>query len=159
MKNYKLNKILLLILAFGFLVGCGYEPLLKIENQKFSVEKFSLEGNKRLGGILRNNLITPKNKKNNLTLVIKANKNNEVSNKSDSGKVLQYAVSVNFEITAVSKKDNKIILSRVYSKKQNYTASNIHLDTLNNEKKALENMIEAIANEILVDLISFYQEK
>ena len=154
-----MNKILLLILAFGFLVGCGYEPLLKIENQKFSVEKFSLEGNKRLGGILRNNLITPKNKKNNLTLVIKANKNNEVSNKSDSGKVLQYSVSVNFEITAVSKKDNKIILSRVYSKKQNYTASNIHLDTLNNEKKALENMIETVANEILVELISFYQEK
>ena len=159
MKNYKLNKILLLILAFGFLVGCGYEPLLKIENQKFSVEKFTLEGNKRLGGILRNHLITQKNKKNNLTLIIKANKKNEVSNKSSAGKVLQYAVSVNFEITAVNNKDTKIILSRVYSKKQNYTASNIHLDTLNNEKKALENMIETVANEILVELISFYQEK
>ena len=73
--------------------------------------------------------------------------------------MLQYAVSVNFEITAVNNKDTKIILSRVYSKKQNYTASNIHLDTLNNEKKALENMIETVANEILVELISFYQEK
>ena len=33
------------------------------------------------------------------------------------------------------------------------------LDTLNNEKKVLESMIETIANEILISLTSIYQNK
>tara|TARA_B100001996_G_scaffold132002_1_gene100402 strand:- start:1507 stop:1986 length:480 start_codon:yes stop_codon:yes gene_type:complete len=159
MKNYKLNKTLFFLLIFGFLVGCGYEPLLNVQNQKFSIKKFSLEGNKRLGGTLRNNLLTSKKEENNLILTVVASKKNEISNKSETGKVLEYTVSISFEITAVDEKNKTIILSRVYSKKQSYAASNIHLDTLNNEKKALESMIESIANEILISLTSIYQEK
>ena len=159
MKNSKLNKILFLLLAFNFLLSCGYQPLLSIENQKFSIKEFSLEGNKRLGIILRNNLVTSEKEKNNLTLTIKASKKNEISNKSDTGKVLQYAVSVNFEVTAIGDNVEEIILSQVYSRKQNYNASDVHLDTLNNEKKVLESMIESIANEILIGLSSIYQKK
>ena len=159
MKKSKLNTILFLLLTFYFLISCGYQPLLNIENQKFSIKGFSLEGNKRLSGILRNNLITSNTEENNLILTIKANKKNEISNKSDTGKVLQYAVSVNFEVTAVGEKSKEIILSQVYSRKQNYNASDVHLDTLNNEKKVLESMIETIANEILIGLSSIYQEK
>ena len=104
-------------------------------------------------------MITSNTEENNLILTIKANKKNEISNKSDTGKVLQYAVSVNFEVTAVGEKSKEIILSQVYSRKQNYNASDVHLDTLNNEKKVLESMIETIANEILIGLSSIYQEK
>ena len=159
MKNFSLKKILFFLLTFNFLFSCGYEPLLNIQNQKFGITKFVLEGNKRLGGVLKNNLVTSKKEKNNLTLTVKTNKKNEISNKSGAGKVLEYAVSVNFEITAVNSKDGKIVLSQVYSRKQNYTVSDVHLDTLNNEKKVMENMIESIASEILIGLSSIYQEK
>ena len=139
-------------------MSCGYEPLLNVKNQKFGIVKFQLDGNKRLGGILKNNLITSKKEKNNLTLTIKADKKSEISNKSDTGKVLKYAVTINFQITATDNKSGQIILSQVYSKKQNYDASDVHLDTLGNEKKATKNMIESIANEILIGLSSIYQE-
>ena len=70
---------------------------------------------------------------------------------------MTYAVTINFDITAVSNLDNKIIFSRVYSKKQNYAASDVYLDTLNTEKEVVKNMIETVANEIQIGLNSIYQ--
>ncbi len=159
MSIQKLNKTLFFLLTFCLLLSCGYQSILNKENQRFSITTFVLEGNKRLSGILKNNLITTKKRENNLTLTIKTTKKNKISNKSETGKVLQYAVSVNFEITAVNNRDQAIILAQVYSKKQNYAASSVHLDTLNNERKVVENMIESVANEILIELSSTYQEK
>tara|TARA_Y100000590_G_C15420980_1_gene901400 strand:- start:298 stop:777 length:480 start_codon:yes stop_codon:yes gene_type:complete len=159
MNNYKTSKILLFLLTFSFLLSCGYQPLLNKENQKFNIEGFEFEGNRRLGGLLKNNLIiTNRKEENNLTLTIKSNKKVSVSNKSETGKILQYAVNVNFNITAVSDLDNKIVLSKVYSRKQNYSASDIHLDTLNSEKKIVESMVESVASQILIELNSIYQE-
>ena len=159
MKNFKFYKIFLFIIIFNFLSSCGYQPLFDIKNQKFTIKKFELEGNKRLSSLLKNNLITSSKEGNNLTITIKANKKNLIANKSDTGKVLEYSVNINFEITATEYKKNEIVLSGVYSKEQNYVAAEVHLDTLNSEKKAIENMIEAIANEILISLTSIYQNK
>jgi len=159
MKNFKLNKVFLFIIIFNFLSGCGYQPLFNAENQKFSIKKFELEGNKRLGSLLKNNLITSSKEGNNLTITIKASKKNVIANKSDTGKVLEYSVSLNFEITATEYEKKEIVLSGVYSREQNYLAAEVHLDTLNSEKKAMENMIETIANEILISLTSIYQNK
>ena len=159
MKNFKFNKVFLFILIFNFLSGCGYQPLFDAKNQKFSIKKFELEGNKRLGSLLKNNLITSSKEGNNLTITIKANKKNVIANKNDTGKVLEYSVSLNFEITAKEYEKNEIVLSGVYSREQNYVAAEVHLDTLNSEKKAIENMIESIANEILISLTSIYQNK
>ena len=118
-----------------------------------------MEVNKRLGSLLKNNLITSSKEENNLTITIKASKKNVIANKSDTGKVLEYSVSLNFEITETEYEKNEIVLSAVYSREQNYVAAEVHLDTLNSEKKAVENMIETIANEILISLTSIYQNK
>ena len=159
MNNFKFNKVFLFFIIFNFLASCGYQPLFDAKNQKFSIKKFELEGNKRLGSLLKNNLITSSKEGNNLTIKIKASKKNVIANKDDTGKVLEYSVSINFEITASEYEKNEIVLTGVYSREQNYVAADVHLDTLNSEKKALENMIEAIANEILISLTSVYQNK
>ena len=159
MKAYKFNKILFLLLTSCFLLSCGYEPILNKENQKFTITKFILEGNKRLGGLLKNNLITTKKEENSLTLTIKSNKKTNVVDKNQTGKILTYGVTVNFDITAVSDIDSKIVFSKVYSRQQNYGASDVYLDTLNSEKKVVKNMIESVANEIQIELNLIYQEK
>ena len=159
MKTYKFNKILFLVLTSYFLLSCGYQPILNKENQKFTIVQFTLEGNKRLGGLLKNNLITTKKEKNKLNLTIKSNKKIGIADKSQTGKILTYAVTINFDITAVSNIDSKIIFSKVYSRQQNYGASDVYLDTLNTEKEVVKNMIETVANEIQIRLNSIYQEK
>jgi len=160
MKTYnKLNKILFFVLTSYFLLSCGYQPILNKENQKFTISKFILEGNKRLGGLLKNNLITSKKEENKLTLTIKSSKKISIANKSQTGKILTYTVTVNFDITATNNSDNKIMFSRVYTQKQNYGASDVYLDTINSEKEMLKTIIESVANEIQIGLNSIYQEK
>ncbi len=105
MRYNKLIKILMLIIASYFIWGCGYQPILNEENQKFSISQFNLEGNKRLSGLLKNNLIVVKKNKNSLVLDIKSEKKNVVANKNQNGKILSYALTLNFEIKASKNKN------------------------------------------------------
>ena len=155
MRYFKFSKILMLIITSYFIWGCGYQPILNEENQKFSISQFNLEGNKRLSGLLKNNLIVVKKNKNSYVLNIKSEKKNVVANKSQTGKVLSYALTLNFEISA--SKNKNIIYSKVFTKTQNYNTADVHSGTLNNEKKLVETLIETIANELLIELNSIYQ--
>ena len=154
MKFNKFSKTLMLIITSYFIWGCGYQPILNEENQKFSISQFNLEGNKRLGGLLKNNLIVIKKNKNSLVLDIKSEKKTVIANKSQTGKILSYSLTLNFEINA--SKNQNIIYSKVFTKTQNYNAADVHSGTLNNEKKLVEILIESIANELLIELNSIY---
>jgi len=136
------------------LLSCGYQPILKKDNQKFSISKFNLEGNKRIGGLLKNNLIGAKREMNEIELNIKSEKKTAVSDKSQSGKILTYSITLSFEIAAIANKN--VLFTKVFTKSQNYSASDVHLDTLNNEKKVVESLIETIASELQIELNSIF---
>ena len=154
MKNFKFNKIFFFALSINLLLSCGYQPILNKDNQNFSISKFNLEGNKRVGGLLKNNLISSKKALNIIELDIKSEKKTSVSNKSQSGRILTYSITLMFEITA---SDNKnILFTKVFTKSQNYSASDVHSDTLNNEKKVVESLIESIASELQIELNSIF---
>ncbi len=154
MKNLKLNKIFIFVISINLLLSCGYQPILNKDNQNFSISKFNLEGNKRVGGLLKNNLISSKKALNIIELDIKSEKKTSVSNKSQSGRILTYSITLMFEITA---SDNKnILFTKVFTKSQNYSASDVHSDTLNNEKKVVESLIESIASELQIELNSIF---
>ena len=156
MKYYRLKNFLVIIITGYFIWGCGYQPILNKNNQKFSISQFNLEGNKRLGGLLKNNLIIIKGNENPLVLNVKSEKKTAVSNKNQTGKILSYALTLNFEI--VASKNNDIVFTKVYTNTQNYPSAEVHSDTLNNEKKLVEILIESIANELLIELNSIYQK-
>ena len=136
------------------LLSCGYQPILKKDNQNFSISKFNLEGNKRIGGLLKNNLIGAKKEMNVIELDIKSEKKTAVSDKSQSGKILTYSITLSFEIAAIANKN--VLFTKVFTKSQNYSASDVHLDTLNNEKKVVESLIETIASELQIELNSIF---
>lgn len=154
MKKFELNKIFIFAAVINLLLGCGYQPILNKDNQDFSVSKFNLEGNKRIAGLLKNNLISTKNALNVIELNIKSEKKTAVSNKSQSGKVLTYSVTLTFEVTASG--NENILFNKVYTKSQNYSAADVHSDTLNNEKKVVESLIESIASELQIELNSIF---
>ena len=154
MKNLKLNKIFIFVISINLLLSCGYQPILNKENQNFSITKFNLEGNKRIGGLLKNNLISVKKAANLIELDIKSEKKTAVSNKSQSGKVLTYSITLTFEIAASENKN--VLFTKVFTKSQNYSASDVHSDTLNNEKKVIESLIDSIASELQIELNSIF---
>ena len=158
MNPSKLIKIFFYIISLNLLISCGYQPLLNEGNQKYSIIKFTLDGNKRLGSLLKGNLITTLKEENSIILNIRSTKKTNVADKSISGKILTYELILNFELNGKDKNDN-ILFSKVYTKKQTYGASNIYLNTINNEKKVVENLIETVASEIQIDLNAVYQAK
>ena len=154
MKKFKLNKIFFFAVSINLLLSCGYQPILNKDNQNFSISKFNLEGNKRIAGLLKNNLISVKSAVNVIELNIKSEKKTAVSNKNQSGKILTYSITLTFEIAASNNKN--VLFTKVFTKSQNYSASDVHSDTLNNEKKVVESLIESIASELQIELNSIF---
>ena len=162
MTSCKLYKTLLCfycIVFLSFLSSCGYQSLLNENSKKFGIKSFNIEGNKRLGQILKNNLVSSKNKSNNLILDINARKNRSIAHKDSTGKIIEYNLKISFDLTATESASQKRVLSKTFALDGNYKASDLYLNTLNREKKIINELIESIATQILTDLSLAYGEK
>ena len=162
MTSYKLYKTLLclyFILFLSFLSSCGYQSLLNENSKKFSIKSFNIEGNKRLGQILKNNLVSSKNKSDNLILDVNARKNRSIAHKDSSGKIIEYNFKISFDLTATESVSRKKVLSKTFTLDSNYKTSDLYIDTINREKKIINELTERIAAQILTDLALAYREK
>jgi hypothetical protein len=162
MTSCKLYKTLLcfyFILFLSFLLSCGYQPLLNENSKNFSIKSFNIEGNKRLAQILKNNLISSRNKSDNLILNINARKNRSIAHKNSTGKITEYNLKISFDLTAIESVSRIQVLSKTFTLDGNYKASDLYSDTLNREKKITNELIETIATQILTDLSLAYEEK
>jgi len=162
MTSCKLYKALLcfyFILFLSFLSSCGYQSLLSENSKKFGIKNFNIEGNKRLAQILKNNLVSPKNESNNLILNINARKNRSIAHKNLTGKIIEYNLKISFDLTATESVSRKKVLSKTFTLDSNYKVSDLHTDTINREKKIINELTERIATQILTDLSLAYGEK
>jgi hypothetical protein len=162
MTSYKLYKTLLcfyFILFLSFLSSCGYQSLLNENSKKFGIKSFNIEGNKRLGQILKNNLVSSKNKSDNLILDVNARKNRSIAHKDSTGKIIEYNFKISFDLTATESVSRKKVLSKTFTLGSNYKTSDLYIDTINREKKIINELTERIAAQILTDLALAYGEK
>ena len=161
MTSCKLYKTLLcfhFILFLSFLSSCGYQSLLNENSKKFGIKSFNIEGNKRLGQILKNNLVSSKNKSDNLILDVNARKNRSIAHKDSSGKIIEYNFKISFDLTATESVSQKKVLSKTFTLDSNYKTSDLYIDTINREKKIINELTERIAAQILTDLALVYGE-
>ena len=162
MTSCKLYKTLLcsfFLLLLSFLSSCGYQSLLNENSKKFGIKSFNIEGNKRLAQILKNNLVSSRSESNNLILNINAIKDRSIAHKDSTGKIIKYNLKISFDLTATESISRKQVLSKTFALEGNYKASDLYLDTLNREKKVIDELIESIATQILTDLSLAYGEK
>jgi hypothetical protein len=162
MTNYKLYKILLcfyFILFLSFLSSCGYQSLLDENSKKFSIKNFNIGGNKRLAQILKNNFVNTRNESNNLILDINAKKDRSIVHKDSTGKIIEYNLKISFDLTATESISRKKVLSKTFALDSNYKTSDLYLDTINREKKIINELTERIATQILTDLNLIYGKK
>ncbi len=162
MTSCKLYKTLLyfhFILFLSFLSSCGYQSLLNENSKKFGIKSFNIQGNKRLAQILKNNLVSSKNKSNNLILDIDARKSRSIVHKNSTGKITEYNLKISFDLTATESESRKKILSKIFTLDSNYKTSDLYLDTLNREKKLINELTETIATQILTNLSLAYGKK
>ena len=154
---YKFLKISFLLFILITFQNCGYKPLLTEKYQKFSINTFDISGNKKLGQMLANRFIEVEDSDNQLICKINIEKNREISNKDDAGKVLEYSLVVNLNFEGFSSLNGRSILKKNYSQKRSYKASKFYIDTLSREKIITDDLVKSIANQITNDLNLVYK--
>ena len=157
--SLKFFKIFFFFSFLFLLQNCGYQPLLTEKNQKFTINSFDISGDKKLGQMLANRFMKIENAPNVLMCEIDLEKKRNESNRSRSGKVLEYELEVALDFKAVSASSGNQILKKRYSKKISYKASTLYSDTLSREKKIADDLIKSIANQIITDLNIVYKLK
>jgi len=150
--NLKLFKVLLFFTILFLLSNCGYEPLFSEKYGKYGIEKKYIEGDRRLGQILTNNLTSSKNTEKQATLYVNASKSRKVSDRSSAGKIKEYTANIIFDVKIVDSYSKKTLIQKQFTGSGSYRASTLYLDTLNSEKKILNNLTTSIAEQIQNEL-------
>jgi outer membrane lipopolysaccharide assembly protein LptE/RlpB len=151
-KSLKLLNFFILVSFTIILFGCGYEPLLGEKYQIYGIEKTNVTGDRRLGQILINNLTVSKTKEKKAILNVNASKSKSVSDRSKAGKIKEYTVDVSFDVELLDSGNRNVLVKKQYIRSGTYNASVLHLDTLNSEKKIVNNLTKSVAEQIMNEL-------
>jgi len=153
MRFFIAKKNSFLFIIFILIFGCNYEPLLN-ENQlgqlKFKIVETS--GDKRIAQIIVNKLNIRKDRAGNFALFVDAKKNVRISNKSVTGKVLEYNITLSYQLELRNNLTGNIIYSKKIINTENYNSSNMYSDTISSEKKIIENISSLAAKQILNEI-------
>ena len=149
--NSKKNLFLFVLLVLVY--SCNYKPLFNKDNLKeLNFKIIEISGDKRITQIVVNKLNITRGKTGSLALFIHGKKNTSVSNKSTAGKALEYSVTLSYRVEVKNNLTGKIIYSKNISNTENYKASDMYSDTINSEKKIIENISSLVAKQIINEI-------
>ena len=150
--NWK-KKYLFIFTFFFIVTNCNYKPLFKTEQlNQLNFSNIQVFGNKRVSQLIVNKLSIAKSASGNLSLSISSKKNVDVSNKSSSGKILEYTVNLSYSIEVTKNSNGKIIYSKNIDRRESYNPSDAYSDTIGNERKIIENISNLVAKQIINEL-------
>ena len=152
---YPIFSFILLI----FINGCtGYEPIFGSKNLQFKIADFSIEGNKILGNKIYSKLYgiskSTKDDQNvrNIDLLIKVSKDKHATSKNSAGKILEYKIILNTEVEIKDFATDNEILNKTFISSLTYKVQSLYSDTVNLEKKTIENLINKTYQKLLIKL-------
>tara|TARA_Y100000591_G_C21563202_1_gene559646 strand:- start:253 stop:684 length:432 start_codon:yes stop_codon:yes gene_type:complete len=141
------------------LSSCGYQVVDKKKLQSFNILEINTIGEKRINFKLKNKLLSFKKEssKELITLDINSKKTKSVKEKNIKNQITKY--QINLEIDVSYRKSNKTQISS-FTVKQNgtYDVSSQHSQTLNNEKKLIDLLINDISEKIIDQLVVKFNE-
>lgn len=144
------NKAWYLVFIFLVTLNCNYKPLFNEEQfGKLNFKNIEISGDKRVAQIIVNKLNIIQKPSGKYSLLVDADKKVVISNKSITGKVLEYSITITCQV----KIRNNITMESIYTKEhvnsENYKASKLYSDTINSEKRIIQNTSNLIAKQIL----------
>ena len=155
----KINYLIACLTLLIFINGCsGYKPIFSSSDVNFEISEFLIEGDKVLGKQILSKLqrLSKTSKKNqnrkNIDLYIKVEKDKNVTAKDSAGKINEYKITLRTIIKANDYLTNRKILNAIYTSSISYKKQNNYSDTVNAEKKAINNLIDKTYQELLIQL-------
>ena len=141
-------KIITIFIFSILLVSCGY----KKNNQKNTsiyIQKINIVGDKRIGYLLKNNILLISNKNGqNYEIEIEIEKNKKGKIKKSSGKFTRYTINVKTKVILKSI-NNLGNFNKLFTISGDYDVALSHSDTINNENITTKNIIDQLSDDIL----------
>ena len=157
--NFFLLRNVLLVSILIIVNGCNYKPLFDQDQLKsFAVKSYEINGDKRVAQVLVNKLSIVRDKSGKFNIIIFAKKETNIANKSSSGKILEYSVTLDYDVKVKNNITSEIIYSKNVSNTQNYKSSKLYSESKNREKKIVENISGIVASQITNELSLQFQD-
>ena len=152
-----MRSIILPISILIFIFSCSYERFNSPNQKKFHIIDVGVEGEKRSAFLVRKkiNRFSNIDSKNKIKLDISLNSNKEIEEKSIQNKVTKYKLFMTAQVEITDLASGKKY-KRTYKASQSYNVEDRYSNTVNNSKKANNNLIKIITEEILDQLKIFY---
>ena len=154
----KKNLYFLIILLFIF-SSCGYQVVDKKKLQTFNILEINTTGEKRINFKLKNKLLAFKkeNSKELIILDINSKKNKSVKDKNIKNQITKYQINLDIEVGY--RRSNEIKMNSFIVKQNGtYDVSSQHSQTLNNEKKLIDLLINDISEKIIDQLVAKFND-
>lgn len=148
-----LKKTLQSVFLTLFLFGCGYKVVNYSEINNFNIVSIDTTGNKRINYKIKNKLLfnSSKNDKRLIKINLKTTKEKKVKEKNFRNEITKYQINIKVkvsysEINNLKKNQFEIM------KSGSYNVADQHSNTLDNEQKIVELLVENIKDQILDQL-------
>ena len=154
----KKNLYFFIILLFIF-SSCGYQVVDKKKLQTFNILEINTTGEKRINFKLKNKLLSYKkeNSEELIILDINSKKNKSVKDKNIKNQITKYQINLDIEVGY--RRSNEIKMNSFIVKQNGtYDVSSQHSQTLNNEKKLIDLLINDISEEIIDQLVAKFND-
>jgi len=147
-------KKFVIILFFFAVANCGYSPIYsKKESLNISINNIILKGNKDINRkiVASANLIKKNNKNYSYNLTLESNKTIETVARDKSGNTSVYKITILTKFYLRDPNDeDKIIRNKNFSSSFSYNNITNKFDMLQYQKNIEENLINKIAEEIII---------
>tara|TARA_B100000780_G_scaffold277921_1_gene249879 strand:- start:13040 stop:13501 length:462 start_codon:yes stop_codon:yes gene_type:complete len=151
-------KIILTFVLSILLMSCGFKKINTDENKIF-IQDISVIGEKRMSYMLKNNifLISKKEAEKKYKLKIELTRERKGKIKSKTGKITRYNINVALNLT-MENIDTQEIISKRFSRNDDYDVAKIHSDTIHNEANIAENIVKKLSDDIVNFILQSSQD-
>jgi len=153
----KIIYTIILIAIFQFTSACGYKPIFGNTDSSVKIVKHYIDGNQELGKTILdglNDLLPIKDNAKEVNIFIKTNKHKFVTNKSSTGKAIEYKITLETEIKITDSISNEILLKKNnISLSQKYKVQDQASDTDRLENNAISNLVEKMNRKLIIKIL------
>ena len=153
-----INILVFLIILININACAGYKPIFDSHNIQFKIIKYSIEGNKKLGNKIYsklNNLSKGNNdntKAKDIEILIKSSKEKIATAKDGKGKIIEYKITLNTQITIKDFLNGAENLNQNFRSYASYKVQEQYSETLKLENKTIQNLLDKIYQDLLLKM-------
>ena len=157
MSKIKTIVVIPFLLVSFFVTACTYQKMNSIDQKKFFIQEFEINGDTRETFVIQKKIkrFSNKDSANKVKIYINLTKGKTIKEKNIQNKVTKYNLSLSADVKIVELNTSREI-KRTFVANQTYDVDDNYSNTVNNLKAASNTLIDRIIDEILDQLRIYY---